>query len=91
MDKHRINISTKMVIVQNIKNWLNEECSVTSIDIALDASNTLKNATHEQITLGWENWLKCRWSQHWASLVNHDILTASLGIKHNTSENGARK
>jgi hypothetical protein len=59
MDKHRINISTKMVIVHNIKNWLTEENYITSIDIAPDASNTLQNATDEQLTLGWDNWLKC--------------------------------
>jgi hypothetical protein len=64
---------------------------VEALNIADDATTSLIQAEYEQNQIGWENWLKGRWSMIWATLINYDIANVDSGIKHNTSEKWANE
>jgi hypothetical protein len=91
LDKHRTNQATKIIILQNVSEWLSTQNYIDAKTIAPDASRTLIKATNEQKTIGWGNWIKGRWSKEWASLQNYDIKNSDSGIKYNSSEKWAKE
>jgi hypothetical protein len=84
MDKHTTNSSTIKVITQKMSNWIHKKNNIEAITSAPDASAVLTIATQEEQKIGWEQWLKERWTMEWASLQNYNIQTVDLGIKHNS-------
>jgi hypothetical protein len=89
LTKHRTNNATKIIISQNVSEWLNNQEYVDATLIAPDASPTLIKATKEQKLIGWGNWLKGKWSKEWSSLQNDDLKNTDSGIKYNLSEKWA--
>lgn len=51
-----------------------------------DASKSLKVAAINQQKIGWENWMKGRWSIEWAYLFNFDIANTASNVKYNFTE-----
>jgi hypothetical protein len=89
LEKHRTNQATKIIILQNVGNWFNQNPPVEAQTIAPDATRSLKKACLEQQQIGWDHWIKGRWSQEWAALQNHDISTMDSGIRYNSSKKWA--
>jgi hypothetical protein len=90
LDKNRTHHAIKTLITKNVSEWFNEQKYVTARDIANDASPTLIKAAREQQLIGWDNWMKGRWSSEWATLFNYNITTIDSGIKFNSSEKWAK-
>jgi hypothetical protein len=85
LENNRTNVSTSEMIKQNVKNWFNIKTVVDALTIAPDATNTLKMASTQQQEIGWDHWIKGRWSQEWATLQNYDINQNDSGKKYATS------
>jgi hypothetical protein len=89
LDNQQTNDTTKTIITQNVKCYLNNtECEPISTMVP-DATKTLILASNEQKDIGWEHWFKGRITQEWATLVNYDIETIKTGQKFNSSEKWA--
>jgi hypothetical protein len=91
LENHRTNESTKVLILQNVKNWFQNKSPIEAIEIAPDATNTLKMASKQQQQIGWDHWIKGRWSQEWATLQNHDIIHNISGKQNTTSKKWAKE
>jgi hypothetical protein len=72
MDKHGTNSNIKLVMIQNVSNQLHKQEVVELNEYVPDASNTLKKAIKQQQMIGWNNWLKGRWSSEWETLQNYE-------------------
>jgi hypothetical protein len=71
--------------------WFTTQEYVSAKEIANDATSTLIKATREQDIIGWDNWVKGRWSHEWANLMNFNISSMDSGIKFNTSLKWAKE
>jgi hypothetical protein len=91
IEKNRIKQSTKILICQNVGNWLNNEESLNAKIIAPGASKNLIKATIEQAQIGWEHWLMGCWSREWGAIINYDIKHNDSGIKYNLAEKLAKE
>jgi hypothetical protein len=89
MKKHQTNTETKTIISTNFSEWLKNQNYIKATSIAPDASKTLIKATKDQKIIGWDNWIKGRWSKEWGTLQNYDVMSVDSGIKHNTAEKWA--
>jgi hypothetical protein len=90
-EKNQIDQATSTLICTNVSNWLKGREPVTTREIAPDASKTLIKAGSEQIKIGWEHWMKGRWSSEWSNLFNYDIKHNNSGIKYNSPEKIAKE
>jgi hypothetical protein len=91
MEDHRTNESTKVLITQNVKNWFNNMPATNARTIARDATKTLILASTQQNEIGWDHWIKGRWSQGWATLQNYDIKHTDSGKIYPTSKKWAEE
>jgi uncharacterized protein YejL (UPF0352 family) len=91
LDKHRTQTAIKTIITKNVGEWFTNQKYVNAQSIALDATPTLIKATKEQELIGWDNWIKGRWSSEWATLMNYNISSIDSGIKFNTSLKWAKE
>jgi hypothetical protein len=90
-DKYATNKSTKMIITQNVNNWLSEKGPEDLGTNVPDATKTLIKADQQQQSIGWNNWINGRWSQEWGTLQNYEIQLSKANVRNNTAENGQRK
>jgi hypothetical protein len=85
IDSHT-NTETRVVIVQFLTAWLNQQ-PLPDIEVLIpEASRTLKRAVSEQTAIGWDHWFKGRLTMEWATLYNHDLETANHGMRNQTAE-----
>jgi Zn finger protein HypA/HybF involved in hydrogenase expression len=89
LDNQRTNNATKIVLLQKVQSILNLTKCDSLCKIIPDATNALKTAVTEQDSIGWDHWLKGRFSQEWAALVNYDIETIDTGIRYSLLEKWA--
>jgi hypothetical protein len=89
LENHRTNKPTKILILQNVKRWFQNKSPIEAIEIAPDATDTLKLASKQQREIGWDHWIKGRWSQEWATLQNYDIIHNKSGKQHTSSKKWA--
>jgi hypothetical protein len=80
-DNNRIDKSTKTVITYNVRNWLENKETTNINSIEPHATSTLQKAANEQQQIGWDHWIKGRWSLEWATLINHDLKNSDTGKK----------
>jgi hypothetical protein len=91
MENHRTNEPTKVLFLQNVKNWFNNMPTTQAQTIAPDATKTLMLASTQQNDIGWDHWIKGRWSQEWATLQNYDIKHNDSGKIYATSKKWAEE
>jgi hypothetical protein len=91
LENHRTNHSTKLLILQNVQSWFQNNSPIEALTRAPDATSTLKSASKQQLEIGWDHWIKGRWSQEWATLQNHDISHNDSGKKFPTSKGGPQR
>jgi hypothetical protein len=77
---------TILIIMSNMKKWLQGEHSIETTTYVPDASKTLKNAAKIQQDIGWDQWMKGRWTMEWAYLIYYDVKHSDSNIKNNSAE-----
>jgi hypothetical protein len=66
------NTTLTRVISSTINAWLNNAPLPKLLDLAPDASTTLKKAYAFQQNIGWENFFKGRWDIAWGEMYNYE-------------------
>jgi hypothetical protein len=80
-----------MIIDQNTAACTRGEESNNLIQQVSDATIHLQDAVKYQKSIGWNNRFKGRWTRHWASILNYDVLNNESGILHSSSEKNAKE
>jgi hypothetical protein len=90
IDSHT-NEETRVVIIQFLTTWLNQQPLPEMQTLIPEASPTLKKAVAEQSEMGWEHWFKGRLTMEWATLYNHDLKSTNHGMQNQTAETWGKK
>jgi hypothetical protein len=86
-----VHAATIAVIITGISDWINDTTMANVQEIVPNASESLKNAVMEQNTLGWDQFIRGRWSMKWAELFMYDIDHSQLIDKFTTADNWGKK
>jgi hypothetical protein len=82
MTKYRTSAATHQVISHHINRILTTQAPEKVQRMIPDATDTLLLTSQQQEIIGWEHWLKGRWSIKWATLINFDIKNNNSDIKY---------
>jgi hypothetical protein len=88
MENHRTEKNVQRIISNKITQWVNGN-EEQEIEMEPDSSDTLIAAKNHQGRIGWDQWIKGRWSQEWCHLHNYTIKHTDCNNKFNKSEKWA--